>query len=429
MTYAEAIAQLYSMRQFGMKLGLEKPRRLAERIGNPHHSLRFIHVAGTNGKGSTCAFLESVYRHAGYRVGLFTSPHLVRFGERVQVNREEMTEEDVLRHLAVLHPICREFPADDAPTFFELVTAMGLLQFREKKCDVVIWETGLGGRLDATNIVTPLASLITNIGMDHQAWLGNTHELIAAEKAGIVKPGVPCFTSTEHPGALQVIRSTAERLGAPFFYVSPSDTDQPPLSEVTLSLPGEHQRINAALAVAAIRHLVPVLPVDQEALRSGLKNARWSGRFQVVQSGSGLRILDGAHNAEGAEALRQTVAKEFPGDRPELILGILRDKSWVEMLRILLPMASRVALVPVQSDRSLTPEELAASCRDLAPAIPVTIYPTLEAALESTASARLAVITGSLLLVGQALELLQVERNVGERGLNDWQSSQRHPKP
>src|ERR1700756_2118405 len=185
MTYAEAIQFLNSLRLFGANLGLDNPRRLAELAGNPHRQLRFIHVAGTNGKGSTCAMLESVYRAAGLRVGLFISPHLVSFRERIQVNRQLIGENDVVRHVEALKPFLKEFPEDHHPTFFEAVTIMALRHFAEQKCDLVIWETGLGGRLDATNIVTPLASVITNIQFDHQQWLGETLDRIAYEKAGI----------------------------------------------------------------------------------------------------------------------------------------------------------------------------------------------------------------------------------------------------
>src|SRR6266536_829995 len=205
MTYHETIQFLYDLRLFGLKLGLENTFKLAARAGNPQNHLRFIHVAGTNGKGSTCAMLESIYRAAGLRVGLFTSPHLVSFRERIQVNRELISEGDVVRLGGEMQPMFKEFPGEHHPTFFEVVTVMALRYFAEEKCDLVIWETGLGGRLDATNIVTPLASVITNIGFDHQQWLGDTLAQIATEKAGIIKPGVPVVTAEEGPEALPVI--------------------------------------------------------------------------------------------------------------------------------------------------------------------------------------------------------------------------------
>src|SRR5207248_6505529 len=252
MTYREAIRFLYELRWFGLKLGLENTFKLAALAGNPQNKLRFIHVAGTNGKGSTCAMLESIYRAAGLRVGLFTSPHLVSFRERIQVNRRLIGEADVVRLVGEIKDLIEdgwpqpEAAADDVaasfslrnsnagahslkaaatsederrkpklaatdashPTFFEVVTVMALRYFAEQKCDLVIWETGMGGRLDATNIVTPLASVITNIQFDHQQWLGNTPAEIAAEKAGIIKPGVPVITATDAPEALRVIKET-----------------------------------------------------------------------------------------------------------------------------------------------------------------------------------------------------------------------------
>ena len=219
MTYAEAIQFLYDLRLFGAKFGLENTLKLAALAGNPQNRLRFIHVAGTNGKGSTCAMLESIYRAAGLRTGLFTSPHLVSFRERIQVNRQLISEADVVRLVEELQPWLKKFPADHHPTFFEVVTVMALKFFAEQKCDLVIWETGLGGRLDATNIVKPLASVITNIQFDHQQWLGDTLEKIATEKAGVIKPGVPVITTADEPEALAVIEKTAREKNAPLIKV------------------------------------------------------------------------------------------------------------------------------------------------------------------------------------------------------------------
>src|SRR6266446_8216948 len=208
-TYSEAINFLYGLRWFGMKPGLANTLKLAALAGNPHHHLRFIHVAGTNGKGSTCAMLESIYRAAGLRVGLFTSPHLVSFGERIQVDRRVIAADEVARAVSELQPLLETFPRDAHPTFFEVVTVMALRYFAEQKCGLVVWETGLGGRLDATNIVTPLASVITNVALDHQQWLGDTLAKIAFEKAGIIKPRVPVISARQNPDAEQVIRARA----------------------------------------------------------------------------------------------------------------------------------------------------------------------------------------------------------------------------
>ncbi len=242
MTYPEAIEFLYGLRWFGTKFGLTHTLRLAELSGNPHRRLRFIHVAGTNGKGSTCAMLESIYRATGLTVGLFTSPHLVAFGERIQVNRRLLPEAEVVRLVREMQPLLAQFGAEDHPTFFEVVTVMALRYFAEQNCDVVIWETGLGGRLDATNIVTPLASVITNIQYDHQKWLGATLTSIASEKAGIIKPGVPVLTAAESPEAMAIIEETARKQGAPLTRVTRAEEAGPPLDSIHLPLAGSHQK-------------------------------------------------------------------------------------------------------------------------------------------------------------------------------------------
>jgi dihydrofolate synthase/folylpolyglutamate synthase len=219
-TYSEAIQFLYGLRLFGAKFGLENTFKLAALAGHPQEKLRFIHVAGTNGKGSTCAMLESIYRAAGLRVGLFTSPHLVSFRERIQVDRKLVSENEVVRLVAELQPLLNQFPPDHHPTFFEVVTVVALKFFAEQKCELVIWETGLGGRLDSTNIVTPLASVITNIALDHEQWLGDTLAKIAAEKSGIIKPGISVVTATDEPEALTVIEKTAWEKKAPLLKIN-----------------------------------------------------------------------------------------------------------------------------------------------------------------------------------------------------------------
>ncbi len=276
MNYSEAIQFLYGLRLFGAKFGLENTFKLAALAGNPQEKLRFIHVAGTNGKGSTCAMLESIYRAAGLRVGLFTSPHLVSFRERIQVNRQLIPENEVVRLVEEIQPLLEQFPADNHPTLFEVVTVMALKFFAEQKCDLVIWETGLGGRLDATNIVTPLASVITNIAFDHQQWLGDTLEKIAAEKAGIIKPGMPVVTATEtEPEALAVIEKMAQRekCAADQGWCKLQLADLQTCNRRSL---GEHQKLNAALALATVEVLQKQIPVRRR------KNPRRTGRCELA---------------------------------------------------------------------------------------------------------------------------------------------------
>src|SRR5436190_1382142 len=250
--YREAIEFLGTLQMFGARPGLERSWRLAEMAGQPQQQLRFIHVAGTNGKGSTCAMLEAVYRTAGLRVGLYTSPHLVSFRERIQINRELIPEGDVIRLTQRIRDWLPQFSQDEHPTFFEIATIMALCYFGEQKCELVIWETGLGGRLDATNIVTPLASVITNVQFDHEKWLGNTVAKIAREKAGIIKPNVPVITAAEDESALAVISEVACANRSELHVVK---THSALDSSWGVNLQGEHQRLNAALALKTVEVL------------------------------------------------------------------------------------------------------------------------------------------------------------------------------
>ena len=434
MTYSEAIQFLYGLRWFGAKFGLENTFKLAALAGSPQETLRFIHVAGTNGKGSTCAMLESIYRAAGLRVGLFTSPHLVAFGERMQVDRTLITEGEIGQLTGKMRELLQQgwdtanvpdgADSKEHPTFFEVVTVMAMLHFAAKKCDLVIWETGLGGRLDATNIVTPLASVITNIQFDHQQYLGETLASIASEKAGIIKEGVPVITAANAPEALRVIEETALRKNAALRVVHVSETETPPLLEIRLALPGEHQRMNAAVALATVRVLTPLIPVSDEAIRAGLRDLHWSGRLQLVTRTGGQKILlDGAHNVGGAEILATALRENFASAKPVLVLGILRDKDWPVMCRILAPLASRILLVPVHSERTAEPHGLAEACRAANPAAAVIEYPSLAAALFDTERDSFVTIAGSLYLIGEAMELLGLSAATpeDERGLNEWQ--------
>ena len=425
MTYPEAIQFLYGLRWFGTKLGLEQTERLAELAGNPHRRLRFIHVAGTNGKGSTCAMLEGVYRAAGLKVGLFTSPHLVAFSERIQVDRRLIPEQDVVRLVGQTQPLLQQFGPEEHPTFFEVVTVMALRYFAEQGCDLVVWETGLGGRLDATNIVTPLASVITNIQYDHQKWLGATLTSIATEKAGIIKPGVPALTAAEELEALEVIRERAKALGSPLTIVNRKQASEPFLANARLPLLGEHQRLNAALAMATVRQLRPVIPVTDAQMKHGLETVQWAGRLQVCTGPTGQKVvLDGAHNIAGVRTLVSALQQYFPGRNFTLILGILEDKDWSEMCRILAPLGGRILLVPVHSDRTAQPHGLATICARANPTAEVLEFPSLQGALQNTRQDPLVVIAGSLYLVGEAMEVLDLSHtSPSERALNEWGSA------
>jgi dihydrofolate synthase/folylpolyglutamate synthase len=434
MTYGEAIEFLYKLRWFGAKLGLSNTLKLASLAGNPHNRLRFIHVAGTNGKGSTCAMLEAIYRSAGLRVGLFTSPHLISFRERIQIDRRLIPQAEVVRIVQEFEPLLEEFPADHHPTFFEVVTVMALRYFEAEQCDMVVWETGLGGRLDATNIVAPLASVITNIQYDHQQWLGSTLADIAAEKAGIIKPGVPVITATDQPEALKVIEQTAAHQNSPLTVVSVADVNKPPLYGLELPLLGAHQLLNAALAIAVARVLNPAIPIPEATMRMGLAEIDWPARLQLITrdaSGSQRILLDGAHNVAGAQALAAALRQYFPSVHATLILGILADKNCEEICRVLAPLARRVLLVPVPSERTAPPAELAGHCREANPSAQISEHESLPKAVSAATGDAFLVITGSLYLAGEALELLRPagRQSQDERALNEWGGASSTARP
>ncbi len=418
MTYAAALAHLHSLRQFGFQPGLDVPRRLAALAGDPQARLRFLHVAGTNGKGSVCALLESVHRAAGRRTGLYTSPHLVRFGERIQVDRKPIPDADLARLTGWLQE--RVLAAEPAlqPTFFEFTTVLALCWFAERQVDLVIWETGLGGRWDATNIVLPLAAVVTNIGWDHQHILGNSLTSIATEKAGIFKPGVPAFTAAQDPEALAVLESRARELNTSLDVIGP---EQVGALGYEVALAGEHQRWNAALAAAVVRSLHPVLPVTEQQLRHGLETVVWPGRLQLIRRGSQTLLLDGAHNRDGIAALRAALAGRYNGVRPAVVFGMLSDKEWQAMARELAPVAGRIVTVPVSSARTVSAEDLRTACLEVAGTRMVEAVQSVDAALRAVAGEPFVLVTGSLYLVGEVLEHLgEGVAGHAERSLNEW---------
>ncbi len=413
MNYSEAIAFLSSLQMFGARPGLERVQELSARLNHPERSLRFIHVAGTNGKGSICAMLESIHRQAGRRVGLYTSPHLVSFRERIQINRQLMAEADVARLVTALRPALEDFAPDNHPTFFEAVTVLALQHFAGQGCDLVIWETGLGGRLDATNIVTPLASVITNVQMDHEKWLGSTLPEIAREKAGIIKPGVPVITAATG-AALEVIRGVAEAQRAPLHVV------EAPAHRPELGLRGPHQSWNAAAALRTVAVLEDRLPTTPEQIRRGLATVSWAARFQVVSRGRQTVVLDGAHNPDGARALAETLQREFPGRAYGLVLGILEDKCWETVCRTLAAGAERIILTRVASQRTADPAVLVPVCLAANPNASVQAVENLQTALQQAGTDGLLVVAGSLYLMGEAMELLGLGIAAQERSLNEW---------
>jgi len=411
MQYSEAIQYLYDLRLFGTKLGLDQVRQLAEQAGRPDQPLSFVHVAGTNGKGSVCAMLESIYRGSGLKVGMFTSPHLVSFRERMQINRQPIPEEDLVRLVAAMKTRLASWLPEGHPTFFEVVTVMAMQYFAEQKCDLVVWETGLGGRLDATNLVQPRVCVITNVGLDHQQWLGTTIAEVAREKAGIIKPGIPVVTAAEG-AALEVIESAARACRAPLRHVFSGEFEQSRFGATPLALEGQHQRHNAAVAAAVVEVMQEVWPVPDAVVKQGLRTAHWPGRMQRSVLSSGMKVvLDGAHNLDGFTVLRRELEASFSGQRKAFVLGVLEDKDWRALCRLLAPLADKIRLVPVTSMRSAAPEKLELICRETVPGLDVRSCATLREAFNELADESLVVVAGSIYLVGETMV---------ELGLSAW---------
>lgn len=386
MTYREAISWLDGSQVKGIKLGLENTRRLLGAVGNPERGLRFLHVAGTNGKGSVCAMLDAVLRASGYRTGLYTSPHLIDFRERIRVDGEMIGRDGVVEGLMRLREAVAGW--DHAPTYFEIGTVLAIDWFARSGCEVVVLETGMGGRFDSTNVVRPLVSVITPIAMDHMEWLGETIEAIAGEKAGILKEGVPAVSARQCGEAERVLRNRAQETGAALSFV-----DAPWGGEVGLS--GEHQAWNAALAVAALE--ASELNCSPEAIEAGIAGVRWPGRFQRV----GERIVvDGAHNAHSAGCLASTWQREFGEEKARVVFGALDDKLPAGILAELAPVASEFLLVPVDSPRSARPSELGGMT-----AVPSRVYASLDEAMAAALEGDgMVLVAGSLYLAGSFLE-------------------------
>ena len=306
------------------------------------------------------------------------------------------------------------FSRENHPTFFEVVTVIAVRYFAEQKCELVIWETGLGGRLDATNIVTPLASVITNVQLDHEKWLGDTLEKIAVEKAGIIKAKTPVITAATGT-SLEVIRATADALHAPVHAVVEADAQL-----VEPNLRGAHQRLNAALAVRTVEVVRGAVPYNDSAIVRALAAVPWPGRFQVLARGAQTLVLDGAHNPAGASALAATISAEFPGQQATLVLGVLEDKKWETICRTLAPVCSRIIAVPVNNSRAANPERVVAVFRAAQPRAAVSVAPSVAEALAQTRRDEIVVITGSLYLIGEVMELLGLGHAAHERALNEW---------
>ncbi len=373
MTYEEALAYIHSVDWKGSRPGLGRISVLTERLGNPEDSLRFLHIAGTNGKGSTSAMLASVLRSAGYRVGLFTSPYVERFNERIMLDGEPISDEDLARDTETVKNAAEGM--EDAPTEFELITAVAFVYYQRVGCDFVVLECGLGGRWDATNVIrTSILSVITGIALDHCAILGDTTAKIAAEKAGIIKPGIPVLFGEGDGDAEAVIREKAEEQGSAYTRTDFSRISEirPGLDgtafrfgerEVTIRLPGLYQTRNAATVLTAIDLLrASGIAIPEDAVTDGLARARWKARFEIL-SRDPLVIYDGAHNPQGiagaVENIRTILSPLTEDGRVTLLMGVMADKDHDKMIAMLAPLAVHVTTVTPANARSLDSAEAA----------------------------------------------------------------------
>ena len=371
MTYQEALAYIHAVHWQGHKPGLARTRALLAALGDPHKQLRFVHVAGTNGKGSTAAMLDSCLRAAGYKTGLFTSPYINRFNERVQVDGVPIPDGDLVRLVERVQPAAAAMA--DTPTEFEFITALGMLWFAEQRCDIVVLEVGLGGALDSTNVIDPPeCAVITALGLDHVKELGPTLADIAAAKAGIIKPGSPAVSYGGAPEADRVIAAAAHACGAPLTVVDftrlrlrgagldGQTFDFDGLDGLTLPLLAGYQPRNAAVAVTALRALrARGWDIPDEAIRRGLASVRWPGRFELLRRSPPF-LLDGSHNAHGMRATADSLRSLFPGQKFVFLVSIMADKDADEMLRLLLPLAKAFVTVTAPSPRAIPAADLAA---------------------------------------------------------------------
>lgn len=430
--YAAVQDYLFGLKTQGPKFGIDRMRLLAAALGHPERAVPCIHVAGTNGKGSVAALLRAIFHAAGWRTGLYTSPHLVRLGERVQVDREILSETEIADFVSELKPVAArlaaEGAADDHPSFFEFMTAMAFLQFAKKRCDINLIEVGLGGRLDATNIVYPEVSVITSIGLDHCEMLGDTIELIAAEKAGIIKPGVPVVIGRMSPAAESVVRARAKACDAPVHSVT-SEYGEALENYPRTNLAGDYQRWNAATAVLAARTLHSRWRLTADVIARGLMQANWPGRWERTKIGGRRAVLDASHNPEGAQVLDSNLAQLVAetGRAPIVVTGVLGTARARPLLETICRYAREVHLVVPQQSRASSFAELEA----LVPAAyrqrggtvvrdtVERIFPGGDACTIGTAE-DVVVVTGSVYLLGEVMARLAPQRGPGEGRLQDF---------
>ena len=370
MNYDESLEYIHSITWRGSRPGLSRTLELLHMLGDPQNGMRFVHVAGTNGKGSSCAMLESVLRESGYKTGLYTSPYIVRFNERIRVGGKPIEDSELAELTTLVRPFADSMR--DPPTEFELITAIAFLYFKRRECDIVVLEVGMGGRLDSTNVIqSPLVSVITGIALDHVAVLGDTVEKIAFEKAGIIKPGRPVVYGGRDNAAYKVIRSRAKELGSPVVRTRPGAVKVNSFSaagtvfcygamrDISIPLAGSYQPENAATVIETVRALRREgIRIPRAALRRGLASAKWPARFELLSGSPVPTVFDGSHNVQGVTAAAQSI-KSVLGGRAVLLMGVLADKDYSDMVSVLAPLAESAFTVAPPNPRALDPASLA----------------------------------------------------------------------
>ena len=415
--YQQSLDYLYGLEKFGMIFGLAQVEKILKAIGDPHREVQAIHIGGTNGKGSTAAMIASILQKEGYRVGLYTSPHLIQFTERIKVDGKEIEKEEVAALAEWMRERIEEAGITPPFTFFDFTTAMALYYFSKRVVDLAILEVGLGGRLDSTNVVDPLLSIITNISKDHEAYLGKSILKIAGEKAGIIKKGRPLITAATQPHVLRLFSKICRekeslyfRVGKEFRYISTETGDfhyeglHRKLWGLHLNLKGFHQLINATTALGAMEVLEDLgYPVSVDAMVEGLKEVDWPGRLEIVTSSPKV-VLDGAHNPAGALVLRESLKKTFQYQRLILLIGVLKDKAFESILHLLTPLADHIILTKPNNDRAAPPSLLkkALGKNGKRAEIIENLNEAIERGLSITGQEDLLCITGSLYTVGEA---------------------------
>lgn len=428
MKYQEALAWLEELSRFGIQLGLRRMERLAQLLGNPERRYRIVHVTGTNGKGSVSAMMAAALSRCGIATGLYTSPHLVSYTERMGINGRAISEADFARTLTRVRQAVETMTAagEESPTQFEVLTAQAFLWFAEEKTEYAVVEVGLGGLLDSTNIIFPDLTIITNVTLEHADRCGGTLEGVARHKAGIIKEGVPVVTAARGM-PLNIIRQTAAQKHAPLYVAGEDFTSRfvgvaegkqrisfawgkagyDSTAPYEVSLLGDHQRENAAVAIQAFRVLqTQDGRFTEAALREALRETVWPGRFEAMDIGRVRIRIDGAHNSAGIAALRTALDDYFPEDRRVFLLGILRDKDIDTMLRTLLRLEDRVMLTRPDSERAADPRELATKATAQEVRVKANPEKALAEALTMVSDDSLLVVTGSLYLVGRIRALL-----------------------